>query len=313
MISCYFVCYPEHCQATSATSEVLQFNVPCGVVNPHDYGLTTADISFTREVHQSETRVIGTLQSTTGSPLFFTIISNGEEIGHVPACSPLTIERPPDCYHGQNCPFIITYVCPNTGGKLIYNLLFIDGSGTGAHIARVRGNVGVQEHDEIPFPNPEPELPQTILGTISLTNDKQMICQLDYEVNESFSGCCLSKQKCEPGLIHRSSVYKRYHVELQKVMKGTGCTVFARFESILAHGKSADYNSLLQYSMLRLVLSSILTSCKAPEFGRFSVELMRRRYNEEFKALLKASQFAEKYYGYFDDSDVSDYWCYFKQ
>lgn len=292
MFSRYFISHPKDGHASQKTNGILDFRLAAGFVNRQEHGLTSANISFQRTVLESETHVTGTLFSD--NHISFVVVSDGHNIGYLKPIlgSPLLIERPPDCCEGQNCPFIITYTHRVTGVKLIYNLLFTNETGD---LSDVRGNVSLEESHKIPFP----DLPNGSTGSISLSDDEQMICQVDYTIEQDFDGCC-------DGLIHRTIVCRRYNVELQKVLKGCGCTIHERYQSILKR-YPVDYTKLLQYSVLRLVLSTLLMEDKS-----FNVHLLRRRYQKEFQCLLQESAYNTTYYNYFFNSEVSGYWRYFK-
>jgi hypothetical protein len=317
MTTAYCVLYPAEGLSFSSTTEILNFDVPSGFITPHEYGLYTANLSFTRKIKDLETIVTGSLANSRGAPLSFVIISSHDEIGYVPPPlgSPLKIERPPDCYIGQNCPFIITYKNEN-GQQLIYNLLFTHGDTPESSIINVRGNVCIPERASVPFPNPCPGLASPVIGEIWLSNDRQMISQVNYKTTETFDGCNasvnlasrhLQAKCCNCGLVKREIEYTQYHVNIQNVMKGKGCTILQRFESIISHGHGGDYDCFLQYAILRLAISGLLYNSNT-----FNLDWLLRSSNKQFKKSLATSQYAEKYYDYFFDSEASRYWRFFK-
>jgi hypothetical protein len=278
-------------------------------------GLRTANITFTRATPPvipggAVVTTTGTFTPVSGPPFSFTIaadVTGSTTALQLPPGSPLTITRPtPDLCNGVNCSFLISYLDRASGERLEYELTFVNGTTPDAFLIAVYGTVCVPDNDpnDIPLPEVDPEVSPNISGVVHLSNDGQMICQVTYTVVQEFDGCC-------DGLIRSVRTFTEYKVNIQDVMKGKGCTLRQRIDSIAERGCSIDFELFVQYSVLRLILSQLL-ECKP--FGKFDVNLLRKRYRVEFEKRLAESVYA-KYFDYFFGplSDVSDYWKFFKE
>lgn len=160
----------------------------------------------------------------------------------------------------------------------------------------------------------QPTVKPNFAGFIYLTDNLQYVSQIDLQVQLAFNGCC-------DGLTATDSSYTYYAFPLQCVMKGVGQSPKEKFDSIAARcpNYNLNYEHFLQYSVLRTAItahstlgSSNLNAAAADRrscgrYAPFSVELLRRRYEPEFRALVTGT----KYYAWFYESSVAKYWKLF--
>lgn len=149
------------------------------------------------------------------------------------------------------------------------------------------------------LPTVQPTVKPNITGFVYLTEDMQYVSQIDLTVEQAFDGCC-------NGLTATDSRYTYYDFALQCIMKGVGQSVKEKFDSINARCPkyNLNYEHFLQYSVLRAAIFSQATGIP------FSVELLRRRFEPEFRALLLKGPYS-KYYSWFYESSVAKYWKLF--
>jgi hypothetical protein len=262
------------------------------------YGLLSANVDFIQTVTETTTIVTGSLDVNPGSdPITFTITKTPEGVvlSPFPPGSPLSVVTE-ECNDIGFCSFVIRYTDAQTGTTLTYSLSLSSLN----NLSVVNGSVCISdiEAGKITLPVIEPTVIPDVSGDVWLSTDKKMICQVTYTVK--------SGPDCRTGLVSAEKTSTVYGVNLQCVMKGSGCTIRDRFDSLVAKGWNLDWTLFIQYSILRIILSSLLfKKC-------FSVELLTRKYKDAFQAVLENTK--SKYYDWFfgENSLVSTYWMYFK-
>lgn len=149
------------------------------------------------------------------------------------------------------------------------------------------------------LPIVKPTVKPNIYGFVYMTDDMTYVSQIDVWIELAFNGC-------QDGLLEQNSKYTYYDFPLQCVMKGVGTSVKEKFDSIVTRcpNLNLNYEHFLQYSVLRVAIAA--QSACVP----FSVQLLRRRLEPEFKASLQTGPFS-KYYDWFYESSVARYWKLF--
>src|SRR5207253_6650019 len=122
-------------------------------------------------------------------------------------------------------------------------------------------------------PSPSGGIPN-IIGTIELTPDLENIAQAQFVVTTG--------RNCDLSIESQVTIYKKYgcSLQVQAVLLGEGCTMHEKTNSL-----GIDFYLMVQYSMLRYILSKLL-------YCKFSVQFLRRRYYSQFLKDLAASQFS---------------------
>lgn len=262
------------------------------------YGLLSANLDFMQTVTETTVIVTGLLDVNPGSDaITFTITKTPEGVflTPFPPGSPLS-NQGEECSDTGFCLFTIRYTDAQTGATLTYSLSLSSMN----NLAVVNGSVCISdvETNHITLPIIEPEVVPDVSGDIWLSTDGKMICEVDYTVK--------SGPNCRTGLVSAETKKTVYGVNVQCVMKGSGCTIRDRFDSLVAKGWNLDWTLFIQYSILRIILSSLLFK-KA-----FCVDFLLRKYKDAFHDALKNTN--SKYYDWFfgAESQVSTYWMYFR-
>lgn len=298
--------YPETGTVSANTGDpvpsVLNFNTGIPPVVFFDrYGLNSANINFTRTVDMAMiTTVTGRLTSAPGTlQPSFTIVSDATGISGSSTDDRISVTQIGGSSSGQ---FIITYTDSVNQNTLNYNLTFTGNGAPDGALTSVSGFlqacIVTPEPPTCPdvlIVDPDTNTSPGISAVISLSQDCQMICQVKYDVVETFDGCC-------DGLVRTATTYTVYCVNLQDVMLGTGCTVRQKFDSLQEENPGLEWNTFLQYSILRLILSTLLKGFPCGYKNKecddccasLDVNLLRKRFAREFKHALREQ--IPKYY-----------------
>lgn len=136
-----------------------------------------------------------------------------------------------------------------------------------------------------PIPGNTPSNPPFVIITnLQLTHCGNIISKVNYEVITT-KGVC-PNYLC--GLIRVNEAFQQNCINIAPLMIGDGCTLLRKIEYLKNKGFNIDYNTLISYSLTRLIFSSIL--CDEP-FNKFCVKFLRQRYYCEFMTKLENSQF----------------------
>lgn len=286
-------------ESTVTDGGTLVFSQECTQLSPELFGLNTFNIRFTRSVDGSTgyTTVTGSFNNgIPGAPQFRVSVNPlGEGFSATTESPSISFLTPSS---GQT---LIVLFSDDSGNMLRYDLSF---SNEGGFLTGVEGRVFLPISYTISLP--EVDGCEPIPGSIYLSHDGKNVCQISFTVQSKPSAC--RKNKCSV-LVETTpaSQFTSYCLDLQCVLRGKGCTLREQVDYIEAQGVNIDFDTLVQYSVLRLILSMVL-------FGKFDVDFLRREFYEDFLCKLRESNYA-CYGEYFSTSQygVEKYWKFFAE
>lgn len=155
-----------------------------------------------------------------------------------------------------------------------------------------------------PVPVPQPEnVPvgcPTLFGAVEGTPDGKQICSSRFVVTFLGTSCPCCPDQQLPSFTSQRKEYVFYGTNLLPVLRGEGCNLVQRAESLTRPDRIVTSEGLATYGMLRLMLSLLL-------FGDFNLQFLRQSFYGRFLKKLKRSNFCA-YYSLFRESE---YWSYF--
>lgn len=277
----------------------LLFSQECAQLSPELFGLNTFNIRFTRSVDGSTgyTTVTGTFNNgIPGAPQFRVSVDPMGEGFTATTDSPSISFLTPSV--GQT---LIVLYSDDAGNILRYDLSFDSEVG---FLTSVEGRIFLPISYVITLP--EVDGCEPIPGFIYLSHDGKNVCQISFTVQSKPAAC--RKNKCTVIVeTTPASQFTSYCLDLQCVLRGKGCTLREQVDYIEARGVNIDFDTFVQYSVLRLILSMVL-------FGKFDVDFLRREFYEDFLCKLGESNYA-CYGDYFSTSQygVEKYWKFFSE
>lgn len=151
------------------------------------------------------------------------------------------------------------------------------------------GSVCVTRNLSGPIPLPEPSEPTPIgcpslVGSVTLTQDEEQICQIDFTVNIPQGPCQDCSEQITSKCTEQTLQYRYYSPDVARVVKGRGCTLAQKVSFLQAQGRTVTLENLATYSTLRLALSKLV-------FGNFEVNYLRQSYYPLLIKKLRKSQF----------------------